>query len=235
MDIICLKWGDKFTHNHVNRLYRMVCKNFKDDFNFICYTENKAQINSNVEVRPLNLNYDLEKWWWKLTLFENLAKTSTMFLDLDVVIQNDITHFKNYCDNNKIRIIKARWKPFAKNSKPEPPIYDMDLNSSILIWKGDLTNVWKSFYEDSDYYTFKYNGIDAYLYFHHRDKLKFLPRKQVYSRLYGFDENHYSKDGKMFEDKTYPICIFNGWRREKRNNKYILDDEGYSGYEKYWN
>ena len=31
MNIICLKWGDKFSHEHVNRLYKMVCKNYKDD------------------------------------------------------------------------------------------------------------------------------------------------------------------------------------------------------------
>ena len=36
MEIICLKWGDKFDYKHVNRLYKMVCKNYNDEFNFIC-------------------------------------------------------------------------------------------------------------------------------------------------------------------------------------------------------
>ena len=96
MEIICLKWGDKFNHEHVNRLYKMVCKNYNHEFNFICYTENPSLISRNVETRNLDLSDDLEKWWWKLTLFKEVAHKPTMFLDLDVVIQNDITHYKNY-------------------------------------------------------------------------------------------------------------------------------------------
>jgi hypothetical protein len=65
MDVVCLKWGDKFNHEHVNRLYKMVCKNLDGDFNFICYTENSNNIDSRIIIRPL-ANYDLEKWWWKL-------------------------------------------------------------------------------------------------------------------------------------------------------------------------
>ena len=59
MNIICLKWGDKFNHVHVNRLYKMVCKNYKDDFNFICYTENSSHIDKNIEIRNLDLSYNL--------------------------------------------------------------------------------------------------------------------------------------------------------------------------------
>ena len=97
MDVICLKWGDKFNHEHVNRLYRMVCKNLDDDFNFICYTENSNNIDSNIIIRPLP-DYDLENWWWKLTLFEHTTKNITLFLDLDVVIQNNITYLKKFCN-----------------------------------------------------------------------------------------------------------------------------------------
>ena len=96
MKIICLKWGDKFNHEHVNRLYKMVCKNYKDNFTFICHTENSSHINKNIEIRNLDLSDDLEKWWWKLTLFKEVAHEPTMFLDLDVVIQNDIIHNLRY-------------------------------------------------------------------------------------------------------------------------------------------
>jgi len=240
MEIICLKWGDKFNHEHVNRLYKMVQKNYKDDFNFICYTENKSQINNDIEIRPLNLDHDLENWWWKLTLFENITEKPSMFLDLDIVIQNDITHFKNYCHNDKICAIKAWWKPHVRDAKPTPPGYNMDLNSSILIWKGDLTNVWKEFYDESDYLMLKYNGIDSYLYFHQQDKLHFLSRGEVYSRLYGINETNYhragSSDEPRFKDYSYPVCIFNGWRRKinKETGQYALDDDAYIGFEKYW-
>jgi hypothetical protein len=238
MDVVCLKWGDKFNHEHVNRLYKMVCKNLDGDFNFICYTENSNNIDSRIIIRPL-ANYDLEKWWWKLTLFEHATKNITLFLDLDVVIQNNITHFKDYCVPNKICTIKAYWKPHRVDMKPIAPNFDMNLNSSIMIWQGNLTNVWKTFIKDPEYYVFKYSGIDSFLYFHHFDKLNWLRPGEVYSRLYGYDENNYNIAGenicKFHYKKDFNICIFNGWRRKKSSSgEWLLDDEGYKGFEKYY-
>ena len=241
MDVVCLKYGDKFSHEHVNRLYRMVCKNFHSDFNFICHTENASGINSDVIIQSLP-DYDLEKWWWKLTLFEYPTESPTLFLDLDVVIQNDITHLKNYCEPNKICTIKAYWKPHRVDMKPIAPGFDMNLNSSVMIWQGDLTNIWQTFVEDPEYYMHKYPGIDSFLYFHHFKKLNWLQPGEVYSRLYGYDENNYNTAGsnkvtEYFLKPDFNICIFNGWRRKTLwpTGEYLLDDEGYNGFEKYWN
>ena len=237
MEIVCLKWGDKFSHEHVNRLYKMVCKNYKDDFTFICYTENSSHINKNIEIRNLDLSDDLEKWWWKLTLFKEVAQESTMFLDLDVVIQNDITHYENYVEDNKICTIKAYWKPDARNLPPTPPGFNMDLNSSVIVWKGDFTNVWNHFNKSKDYYMCKYMGIDSYLYFNHNDLLRFFPRKEIYSRLHGIDENNYWQSGprrKLFYHDEYKICIFNKWKMDKIFGGAGINDDAYIGFEKYW-
>ena len=66
--------------------------------------------------------------------------------------------------------------------------------------------------------------------------------KIVYSRLYGTDKNNYWKASKdlapnYFYAPDYDICIFNGWRRKTKwkTNEYALDDEGYDGFEHYWN
>lgn len=240
MNIICLKWGDKFSHEHVNRLYRMVCKNFHDDFNFICHTENANGIDRNVIIQPLP-DYDLENWWWKLTLFQYPTKVPTLFLDLDVVIQNDITHLKDYIVKDMLCTIKCYWKPHVKNIA-EFPHFDMNLNSSVMLWDGDLTNVWNTFIKDSDYYMLKYNGIDSFLFYDNPEILLWFKRGEVYSRLFGYDENNNYIAGSLeFQDyyyePDYNICIFNGWRRKVlyETNNYLLDDEGYHGFEKYWN
>jgi hypothetical protein len=238
MNIVCLKWGDKFSHEHVNRLYRMVCKNFHGDFNFICHTENANGIDRNIIIQPLP-DYGLEKWWWKLTLFQYPTKVPSLFLDLDVVIQKNITHLKDYCEPNKICTIKAYWKPHRIDMEPIAPEFDMNLNSSIMIWKGDLRVVWETFMQDPEYYVFKYNGIDSFLYFHHFEKLNWLRPGEVYSRLYGYDENNYNIAGndisKRYYKEDFNICIFNGWRRKKsRTGKWLLDDDGYNGFEQYY-
>ena len=233
MNIVCVKWGDKFNHEHVNRLYKMICKNYHDDFTFICYTENSNGVHSNIVTRPLP-DYDLENWWWKLTLFQYPAENTTIFFDLDVVIQNDITHFKDFCVEDMLCMIKAYWKPYELKQ------FDTNLNSSVMIWKGDCTNIWNNFEKDQDYYMLKYNGIDSYLDHDQSEKLLYIPRGEVYSRLYGIDENNYWKAGSEFKEYFYSaehtICIFNGWRRKTdyHNGKYLLDNNGYEGFEQYY-
>jgi len=240
MNVICLKWGDKFDHVYVNRLYTMVKKNLNADFNFICYTENANKINDEIEIRPLPLEHDLDKWWWKLTLFSEQLEGVNIFFDLDVVIQNDITHFLDYAEDKKVRVVKAYWKPWAENSIPKPPGFDMNLNSSIIIWKGDLTEIWNSFIVDPELYMFMYNGIDSFLYFHHNEKINWLPEGDVYSRVYGYDKDNWYKFNKDRHDNhkfyfmpDYKVCIFNGLYGIKED-MIVIDKAGYDGFEKYW-
>ena len=53
MKIVCIKYGDKFSFEHVNRLYRMVKKNFKEKFDFYCHTENSEKIYEDIKIVPL--------------------------------------------------------------------------------------------------------------------------------------------------------------------------------------
>ena len=245
MIISCVKWGDKFSHEHVNRLYKMVCKNMQDEFTFVCHTENPDGIHPNIQIIPLDLSLGLETWWWKLTLFQQSTNEVNIFFDLDNVIQKDITHLKDYAEEDKLMLIKAYWKPWLEGVEAKVDKgFDMNLNSSVLIWKGDLTEIWNMFIEDPELYLFKYRGIDSYINFHHNEKLNYLPRGEVYSRLYGIDEDeHWYTYGKDLPEKYYysedhTICIFNGWRRKhyygKPENGYMLDDEQYEGFEHYW-
>jgi len=245
MIISCVKWGDKFSHEHVNRLYKMVCKNFSEDFTFVCHTENPQGIHPDIKIHPLDLSLDLEVWWWKLTLFQTVTDQVNIFFDLDVVIQHDITHLKDYAENDKLMMIKAYWKPWLEDAEANPKRqFDMNLNSSVLVWTGDLTKIWEQFIDEPEYYLLKYKGIDSYLCFDHTEKLNFFPRGEIYSRAYGVDENDYwytpgsAGPEKMFISEDHNICIFNGWRRrrwyDREGHDFILDDDGYQGYEKYW-
>ena len=103
MNIICMKWGDKFPSEYVNRLYAMVERNLDDKFHFVCFTENSLGIRDEVEIQPLP-ELDLppgapERGWRKLTVFkEKFGGLSgpTLFLDLDVVIVGKLDEFFTY-------------------------------------------------------------------------------------------------------------------------------------------
>jgi len=100
VNVICMKWGDKFPAEYVNRLYGMVSRNLTIPFRFVCFTENGDNIRQEVEIQPLP-ELDLpantpERGWRKLTVFkENFGGLTgkTLFLDLDVVIVESLDDF----------------------------------------------------------------------------------------------------------------------------------------------
>lgn len=98
--ILCMKWGSKYGPEYVNRLYAMVARHLRGPFEFVCLTDQSEGIRSEVRCLPipdLALPAGLpERGWKKLTTFEADLyglKGTALFLDLDVVIVDDITPF----------------------------------------------------------------------------------------------------------------------------------------------
>ncbi|MDZ5459071.1 glycosyltransferase [Azohydromonas lata] len=98
--ILCMKWGTKYGPEYVNRLYAMVRRHLRGDFSFVCLTDDGAGVRAEVRCLPIP---DLalpagipERGWKKLTTFEadlHGLRGTALFLDLDVVIVDDITPF----------------------------------------------------------------------------------------------------------------------------------------------
>ncbi|MDR0520870.1 MAG: hypothetical protein LBH00_03345 [Planctomycetaceae bacterium] len=96
-----MKWGTKFSPAYVNALADAVHRHLSPPFRFICFTDNPAGLDSRVEIRPLpemQLHAALpERGWRKLTILgSNLGSDLTgtaLFLDLDVVILDDLQPF----------------------------------------------------------------------------------------------------------------------------------------------
>jgi hypothetical protein len=98
--VLCMKWGTKYGPEYVNRLYAMVRRHLRGDFQFVCLTDSSEGIREEVRCLPIP---DLalpegipERGWKKLTTFEadlhGLTGTA-LFLDIDIVIVDDITPF----------------------------------------------------------------------------------------------------------------------------------------------
>jgi hypothetical protein len=98
--ILCMKWGTKYGPEYVNRLYAMVARHLKGEFRFVCLTDRREGIVAQVECLPipeLALPEGIpERGWKKLTTFAtdlHGLRGTALFLDLDVVIVDDITPF----------------------------------------------------------------------------------------------------------------------------------------------
>ncbi|MGM9515685.1 glycosyltransferase [Roseateles sp. DB2] len=98
--ILCMKWGTKYGPEYVNRLYGMVARHLRGPFKFVCLTDRSEGIRPKVQCLPipeLKLPVGIpERGWTKLTTFEadlHGLQGTALFLDLDVVIVDDITPF----------------------------------------------------------------------------------------------------------------------------------------------
>ena len=98
--VLCMKWGTKYGPEYVNRLYAMVRRHLHGSFRFVCLTDQNDGIRAEVQCLPipdLKLPDGIpERGWKKLTTFEaNLhgLHGTALFLDLDIVIVDDIDCF----------------------------------------------------------------------------------------------------------------------------------------------
>ena len=181
MNIICIKWGDKFSAEYVNRLYAMVSRNLSSPFRFVCFTENSAGIRDEVEIQSLpELELPAgapERGWRKLTVFKKdfggLSGT-TLFLDLDVVIVGSLDDFFSYFGDFLIAHDK-------KNpNKPEG-------NSSIFRFEiGQYPQILQYFEQNSALVKSQVRHEQAYLSreMHKLGKLEYWPDEWVPSFKY---------------------------------------------------
>lgn len=123
VNIICMKWGNKFPADYVNRLYAMVERNITLPFRVVCFTEVAEGIRQEVEIQPLpvlNLPEGIpERGWKKLGVlakgFGGLSGEA-LFLDLDVIIVDNIDAFFTRPGQFLIAHDKKRPKKLEGNS-----------------------------------------------------------------------------------------------------------------------
>ena len=219
INVICVKWGTKYSSSDVNRLKRNVEKYLTIPHKFICYTEDPTDLECDIISIPAD--NDLEIYWNKLAMFQkDFIEGTCLYFDIDVVIQNNIDNILDYlCDD--LTMIRCYWKgdtvTYGDLTRFKDR-YDMYVNSSMLLWKGgSLSNIWEYFDANADYYMVKYKGIDRFL-FHEGFTLKYFPQGIAYSRIHGIKENDYTiemylntnHDFEFYYDPDALVCMFNG-------------------------
>ncbi len=125
--VICMKWGDKYGAEYVNRLCHMVSRHLTLPFEMVCLTDDDSGIDSAIRCLPipeLNLPAGPERGWKKLTTFKPALHDlngTALFLDIDIVITDNIdcffTHPAQYDDSVMIiRDWKKPWRMVGNSS-----------------------------------------------------------------------------------------------------------------------
>lgn len=211
-NVICVKWGDKFSAEHVNRLYRMAKGNISLPFTFYCYTDDPTGIDTHVVT--MQLQTGLEVWWNKMYLFdENHMMGINLFLDLDVVIQKNIDNLFEKAVHNKLTLI---------DRSVFDTVQEYMYNSSIMVWyANEMLDLYTKFSGMPDTWTSLYGGIDRF-FTHEFSKDQFNNigtdvyyfRREVTNLFTYRDDQQYSighngVSHRVYHDKSKQICVFN--------------------------
>lgn len=192
INIVCLKWGEKYPSQYVNRLYRMVERHLDRPFRFFCLTENPQGLDS--QITPLPIEQEgLQGWWYKLTLFKkNFYDLSgpILYFDLDVVIVGNINFLVDLPGDFLIIRDASR---------------QLMWNSSVMRFRaGQFAEIWDGFLAEKDQILASYNGDQEWI-FHCVPEASTWPGDKILSYKKGLKS-------RAFAFLPKQICSFLGLR-----------------------
>lgn len=172
--VVCLKWGNKYSAEYVNKLYNMIKRNLTIDYEFVCFTENSNGIDKHIRIEPLP-DLPVKGWWYKpWFLSNNLPIHGTLlFLDLDLIVFNNIDQLFEYKHSADFVIIRD----FNRQTQPN---WDK-MNSSVFrVNTGSQKSVYDAFGADSFIVTRKFQGDQDFMYKYIK-KYEFWPDEWIQS------------------------------------------------------
>ena len=203
LNIYCFKWGTKYDHVYVNRLYGSLVKHLHIPFQFFCITDNPKDIHKQVNIIDYS-NFENTKVFTseKLKLMYDYNSDNNLLLDLDILIHNDITEIC-FRDIHKPTFIWTHWTP-KERLKLFQTKTQCFINSSFVRWKGDNAKfLYEHFIKNKKDITSRYDSCDKYLFYEHwpNNTLDFWEDGIFYNYNNGNQKYKFNKNAKC--------CIFN--------------------------
>ncbi|WP_282602730.1 glycosyl transferase [Paracoccus sp. PARArs4] len=170
---ICIKWGEKFGPDYVNRLHGMISRNVTPPFRLYCFTDDGTGLNPDIAVRPLpDFEYRTPQRtrgkWPKSRLWGDLGDVTgvVLFLDLDVVITGDLDGFFEYGDPDDTIL----------GLNPNTPLEKMGQTSVYRMRVGKLAPLQDIFRADPQAAADKYKYEQRFVTRNAPGGVKFWPR-----------------------------------------------------------
>jgi hypothetical protein len=163
-NVVCVKFGTKYSADFVNKLYNDIKGLTSSEFKFFCYTDDPEGIAEEITIIPPLGKPTLKGVWNKLRLFDPKMpfEGKTYFFDLDVKILKDPLIIDDW---EKLTIVSSHWKMGKLYNRLSN--YDVKINSSVMTWDAsnpELNEFWNHFNSGfRDYFMRKYVGIDRFI------------------------------------------------------------------------
>lgn len=205
INVITVKYGNGiYNHEYVNKMYNMIEKNLTLPYKFYCLTEDPTDLNSNINVVHLPIEYKLQGWWWKTFMFkQGLFEYDTNFyIDLDMIVMSNIDHYMTYEPN---LFLGLRDVSYVRNDKINT------LGSGLMKWPNNkYHDIWDhmTIKKDNVMATYKGSGDQGYIWDKHKTDIYFFPEEWYESFKWEYEV--------VGHKESSSILVFHG--REKPHN-----------------
>ena len=166
-----MKWGSRYSHEYVNRLYKSIKKHTKRSTQLYCFTDNSDNIDKDIICKPLPKIFLPETIsftpWRKMSLWQYPLydlEGDVLFLDLDLVITGDLDRFFDFKPGNYCVI--ENWTQIGEN---------IGNTSCFKFPIGKYNSVFEKFKRNPKKYWKKYHIEQIYLSAQIKDQVFWPP------------------------------------------------------------
>jgi len=219
INLMTIKWGDKFAAEYPNLIHRMAKRHMPCEFNSYCMTDDPTGLDK--DIIPVECTekwlwddiLSMKQWWFwdaiKMSLFAPKLcgiEGKILFTDLDNLFLNRLDRV---IQTTPPAIIKTDWNAnYHLGMHSGNYFLTMGFNAS-LIYVDNTSPVTKEIWDHFVNYYDRAKGSlyssDAYLWRCHRDKINTYPESTVYSHSRGAKYPDQQK-GKYRSD--HEVCVF---------------------------
>lgn len=175
LNVVCLKHGNKYGPDYVNRLHNMVRRHLTVPHRFFCFTDDPSELDPKVEIRPLPEDRRFSGWWWKPYLFKQGHfddGDTVLFFDLDMVVVGSIDKLVTYHPGSFLGLCDVS-RIFPKQPRK--------LGSAVMRWPANqFSEIWENIEADPKI-TKQYRGDQDWIWKLVGSEIKFFPDSWIRS------------------------------------------------------
>ena len=183
VNVVCMKFGNRYGANYVNNLYRGVRRHLSRPFVFYCFTDDRSGLDPGIEVRDyetLLVHESMRRTvYTKYSIMHSLSglKGPTLFLDIDILLLDSIDALFDYA-GERFCIIR-NWYSWWKNILRARP--DIGNSSVFRFQGGECDHVLERYLRDPSYVDEAFPTEQAFLTDCMRDEKAYWPSEWIQS------------------------------------------------------
>ena len=180
LKIITALWGDKYNEDDVRKL----------PIDLVFSDRNVPGITT----LPINTSY--KNTWRKMTLFDSrLELGECLFLDLDIIMQGDISdlfnHYNQHKIESKVMLAHVHWFNNKRMEQSKSTYISCNVNSSVFAFDNSkCDHIYQELVKYKPKLEMLFEGTDKWFYHKHKDWYQFFPDHMIQHSIHNYDDHH---------------------------------------------